>query len=65
MGLRERELREWFVKEAKLGLNAGIAFGREGSGYMRLNFAVPLDTMREIVRRLEDALSRRKKNVEN
>jgi len=26
---------------------------------------VPLDTMREIVRRLEDALSRRKKNVEN
>jgi len=65
MGLRERELREWFIKEAKLGLNAGIAFGREGSGYMRLNFAVPLDTMREIVRRLEDALSRRKKNVEN
>jgi len=65
MEMRERELREWFVKEAKLGLNAGIAFGREGSGYMRLNFAVPLDTMREIVRRLEDALSRRKKNVKD
>jgi cystathionine beta-lyase len=58
MGLRDRELREWFVKEAKLGLNAGIAFGREGSGFMRLNFAVPSDTMQEIITRLQKALER-------
>jgi cystathionine beta-lyase len=56
MGLRDKELRSWFVKEAKLGLNAGIAFGREGSGFMRLNFAVPSDTMREIIDRLQKAL---------
>jgi cystathionine beta-lyase len=58
MGLGDRELREWFVKEAKLGLNAGIAFGREGSGFMRLNFAVPSDTMQEIITRLQKALER-------
>jgi len=56
MGLRDKELRSWFVKEAKLGLNAGIAFGREGSGFMRLNFAVPSDTMRKIIDRLQKAL---------
>ncbi|SFV59777.1 Aspartate aminotransferase [hydrothermal vent metagenome] len=56
MGLKDRELREWFVKEAKLGLNAGLSFGREGSGFMRLNFAVPSDTMQEIIQRLQEAL---------
>jgi len=59
MDMGDRELREWFVKEVKLGLNAGIAFGREGSGYMRLNFAVPSDTMQEIVYRLDKALNGR------
>ena len=57
MALKDRELREWFVQEAKLGLNAGLSFGREGSGFMRLNFAVPSDTMQEIIKRLAGALS--------
>ncbi len=57
MGLKDKELREWFVKEAKLGLNAGLAFGKEGSGYMRLNFAVPSETMDAILQRLEGALA--------
>ena len=58
MGLRDKALREWFVNEAKLGLNAGLSFGKEGSGYMRLNFAVPSETMDEILIRLERALNR-------
>ncbi len=62
MALKDRELREWFVKEAKLGLGAGLSFGREGSGFMRLNFAVPSDTMVEIIKRFEDALERYDKN---
>ena len=56
MGLRDKELRKWFVEKAKLGLNAGLSFGKEGSGYMRLNFAVPSETMDEILKRLEGAL---------
>ncbi len=58
MGVKDKELRKWFVKEAKLGLNAGLAFGKEGSGYMRLNFAVPSETMGEILKRLEGALEK-------
>jgi cystathionine beta-lyase len=60
MGLRDKELREFFINEAKLGLNPGLAFGREGSGFMRLNFAVSSATMSEIVKRLKLALKRMK-----
>lgn len=62
MELKDKALRSWFIQEAKLGLNPGIAFGREGSGFMRLNFAVPSDTMAEIITRLEGALQRYDKN---
>ena len=59
MGLGDKELREFFVREAKLGLSAGISFGREGSGFMRLNFAVASDTMSQILERLQNALAKR------
>lgn len=55
----DRELREFFIREAKLGLSPGISFGREGSGYMRLNFAVPTPTMDEALFRLDAALAKR------
>ena len=57
MQLRDKKLREFFIKEAKLGLNAGISFGREGSGFMRLNFAVSTTQMHEVIKRLDEALS--------
>ena len=62
MGLKDRELREFFVHDAKLGLNAGISFGREGSGFMRLNFAVPSDIMSRILLQLQNALEKRAGN---
>jgi len=58
MGLRDKELRNFFIYEAKLGLNPGISFGREGSGFMRLNFALSSAKMLEIIKRLENALQR-------
>jgi len=58
MELRDRALREFFVNEAKMGLNAGISFGREGSGFMRLNFAVSRVKMSEVVELLESALDK-------
>jgi cystathionine beta-lyase len=60
MGLRDRDLRAFFINEARLGLNAGISFGREGSGFMRLNFAVSSAKMLEIIKRLDYALQRKK-----
>ena len=52
----DRELRRFFVQKAKLGLSPGISFGREGSGFMRLNFAVPTPVMDDALARLEKAL---------
>jgi cysteine-S-conjugate beta-lyase len=56
MGLSDKELRKFFVNEAKLGLNPGILFGREGNGFMRLNFATSHGKMLQIIEQLENAL---------
>ena len=63
MGLGDKKLREFFISNAGLGLSAGISFGREGSGFMRLNFAVSSDRMSQITERLQKALKNfREKN---
>lgn len=56
LNLSDKKLRDFFVKEAKLGLNPGLGFGKNGSGFMRLNFAVSLEMMEEVVSRLDNAL---------
>jgi len=56
MGLSNKALRKFFVTEARLGLNAGLSFGREGDGFMRLNFALSFAKMSEVIQRLENAL---------
>ncbi len=58
MALTDSRLRSFFIEEARLGLSPGLAFGKEGSGFMRLNFAVPSDTMDEALDRLDSALKR-------
>ncbi|MDA3907812.1 MAG: PatB family C-S lyase [Sulfurimonas sp.] len=57
MGINNRELRKFFIEEAMLGLNAGLSFGREGDGFMRLNFALSTQKMLEVIKRLDKALS--------
>lgn len=59
LGLGDRELRDFFVKEAGLGLSPGLSFGKEGSGFMRLNFAVPKDILENALNALSEALQRR------
>lgn len=56
MNLSDKKLRDFFVKNAKLGLNPGLGFGSNGSGFMRLNFAVSTEKMKEVVSRLDNAL---------
>jgi cystathionine beta-lyase len=56
MNLDDKKLRDFFVKKAKLGLNPGLGFGSNGSGFMRLNFAVSTEKMKEVVDRLNQAL---------
>lgn len=56
LGLGDRELREFFVQKAGLGLSPGLSFGKEGSGFMRLNFAVPTSVLEEALQKLSGAL---------
>ena len=57
LGLGDRELREFFVHKAGLGLSPGLSFGKEGSGFMRLNFAVPTSVLGDALDRLDKALN--------
>lgn len=57
MGLTDKKLREFFVTKAKLGLSAGTSFGKEGKAHMRINIAVPTQTMEEAIKRLDKALN--------
>ena len=56
LGLGDRELREFFVQKASLGLSPGLSFGKEGSGYMRLNFAVSTQLLDKALEQLTRAL---------
>ena len=56
LGVSDKNLRELFIKSAKLGLSPGTSFSKEGSGFMRLNAAVPLKSMQEAVARLDHML---------
>ncbi|MCJ7765623.1 MAG: aminotransferase class I/II, partial [Thiovulaceae bacterium] len=57
MELSNSELRRFFIEQAALGLSPGTSFGRDGKGYMRLNFAVPSPLMDDAIAQLELALS--------
>ncbi len=59
MGLNDDELMAFFVKKAKLGLSPGIMFGKEGSGFMRMNFAMPRPVLKQALEQLKDAFQKR------
>ncbi|MCX7975562.1 MAG: PatB family C-S lyase [Bellilinea sp.] len=48
----------FFLKEAKVGLNDGRAFGNGGEGHVRLNFGCPLRLLQEGVNRMIAAFER-------
>ncbi|WP_345993565.1 PatB family C-S lyase [Sulfurimonas sp. HSL-1716] len=56
MGFSDKELRDFFVNKAGLGLSSGISFSKEGSGFMRLNFAVSAQIMKKAMKQLDEAL---------
>ncbi len=56
LGLKEKELQKFFIKEAGLGLNNGSIFGPGGNGYMRMNIACPLSTVKTALDQLLKAI---------
>ena len=57
LGLAQEELVRLFADDARLALNDGTMFGKEGKGFMRLNVACPRSVLREALERLEQALA--------
>ncbi len=50
---------EFFLKQAKVGLNDGAPFGPGGEGFVRLNFACPRAMLMEGLERIRAALTAR------
>jgi cystathionine beta-lyase len=59
LNMTDLKLEEFFVKEAKVGLNLGKSFGKGGSGFMRLNIASPRSVIAEALNRIATTLNTR------
>ncbi len=55
LGMSDVRLREFFVREAKVGMSPGTVFGKNGSGFMRLNIASPRHVIAEALGRIKHA----------
>lgn len=51
----QKELINFFANEARLGLNSGDMFGKEGIGFMRFNAAAPRKIIEQAMLQLEEA----------
>lgn len=56
LGLKDRELKSFLLTKAKLWLNDGLIFGREGSGFQRINIATPKALIEKALNQLLSAL---------
>ncbi len=57
LNLSQPELENFFIHKAKLGLNSGTMFGKEGEGFMRLNVGCPLITLEKALDNLKKAVA--------
>ncbi len=56
MAMNGDELKDFFIKKARLGFNDGRTFGTGGEGFMRINVACPKATVKQAMDQLRDAL---------
>ncbi len=56
-GMNSKELKEFVIEKAGLGLNEGVQFGPGGEGYMRINLACPRATLVKALEQLKMAFS--------
>ena len=56
LGMDSKELNEFFVKKAKVGLNNGKDFCRSLDGYMRMNAAHPRAQLKQALEQIKEAV---------
>lgn len=54
-GLNQKELKEFLINKARVGLNDGQTFGLEGRGFMRLNVASPRALIQRALTQITEA----------
>ena len=56
-GWTEKELEEWFLKKAKVGVYMGGHFGPEGEGFIRVCLGTSRQTLKKALERMKAAAS--------
>jgi len=56
LGMSDKQLDEFMVQKARLGMNSGVSFGRGGEGFMRLNAACPRSVLEQAMGQLKAAV---------
>ncbi|MYL40032.1 MalY/PatB family protein [Virgibacillus salexigens] len=59
LNMDHRELKEFMINQARVGLNTGVDYGQEGATFMRINIACPRPTLEEGVKRILSAVQNR------
>ncbi len=53
--MNQKDLKEFMIHKAKVGLNDGMTFGSEGRGYLRLNIASPQSVIEKALKQILEA----------
>jgi len=57
MGMNDKDLNEFFLHKAKVGMNPGVMFGPGGAGYMRMNIGCPKSTLLQGLEQIKGAFT--------
>ncbi|MEA1986345.1 MAG: PatB family C-S lyase [Candidatus Marinimicrobia bacterium] len=57
LNLSDDELKKFFIKDVKIGLNDGISFGPGGEGFQRINIAYPKSIIEKAVERIKNVMN--------
>lgn len=58
LGMDNQKLKNFMLKDAKVGLNDGFIFGEEGNGFVRINIACPRAILEEALKRMDKAIQK-------
>jgi cystathionine beta-lyase len=56
-GMSGKELQNFFIKKAGVGMNEGSTFGPGGEGFMRMNLATPRSKVEKAMQQIEEAVT--------
>lgn len=59
LGMDDKTLQQFFIEEARVGMNPGIAYGKAGSGFMRMNIGTPRNQIKQALDNIRAGLNRR------